>query len=189
MRETMERWEREGGVKFLEKIGIKRGQKVLDFGARVGHYSIPAAFVVGKSGMVYALDKEKRELDELRLKARCLDLENLEIIPTNGIVRLDFKDESIDVVLLYDVLHYLQKGERETLYRETHRVLKADGFVSIYPKHVIEDHPLDQFRELHIDDVRKEIQDHNFRFQEKYCGSISHDDFLNEGCVLNFVKS
>lgn len=184
----MEKWERDGGVKFLKKIGIKSKHVVLDFGARVGHYSIPAACVVGTSGRVYAVDKEQQELDELSRKARRLNLNNLEIIPTSGIVTFDFKDESIDVVLLYDVLHYLEKFERKKLYRETFRVLKSNGFISIYPKHIIEDSPLDQFRNLHLDDVKNEIQDQNFKFQEKYCDTISHDDFLTRGCVFNFIK-
>ena len=121
----MKKWEREEGVKFLKKIGIKTGQTVLDFGARVGHYSIPAAIAV----------------------------------------------------------------EREKLCSEIHRVLKQDGFLSVYPKHVIEDSPLDQFKQLEFDDVKKEIQDLNFNFQEKNCDTISHDDFFNPGCVFNFIKS
>jgi precorrin-6B methylase 2 len=70
MKNAMQKWEREAGVKFLKKIGIKTGQTILDFGARVGHYSIPAAIAVGKSGLVYAVDKEQKELDELSEKAK-----------------------------------------------------------------------------------------------------------------------
>ena len=56
----IEHWEKEEGVKFLRRIGMKPGQKVLDFGARVGNYTIPAAIVVGERGLVYAVDREKR---------------------------------------------------------------------------------------------------------------------------------
>jgi ubiquinone/menaquinone biosynthesis C-methylase UbiE len=188
MKTEIEKWEREEGVKFLKKIGIKRGHNVLDFGARVGHYSIPAAIAVGKTGLIYAVDKAQAELAELSRKAKRLNLKNVKIVRTNGGVTLDFKDETIDVVLLYDVLHYLREIEREKLYREVLRVLHQDGFLSVYPKHVIEDSPLDQLRELHLDDVKQEIQDSNFRFQKKYCDTISHDDFLNQGCVLNFIR-
>lgn len=188
MNDIMKRWEREDGVRFLKRIGITAGQRVVDFGARVGHYSIPAALVVGGAGVVYALDKERRELDELGRKARRLHLRNLKIVPTKDGVALDFEDGSVDVVLLYDVLHYLQRAERETLYRETHRILTADGFVSVYPKHVIEDSPLETFRDLHLSDVKREIQAQRFALCEEHCGSISHDDFLNRGCVYNFTK-
>ncbi len=188
MKDTMERWERDDGIEFLRNIGIEPGHSVLDFGARVGHYSIPAALVAGDSGMVYALDKDPRELEDLRRKAKLLNLSNLEILHTGDTVRLDFRDNSMDVVLLYDVLHYLDKDHRDYLYSETHRVLKASGFLSVYPKHVIEDSPMDKFRDMNTEDVKAEIEDHDFRFQEKHCGSISHDDFLNQGCVFNFTR-
>lgn len=188
MRDAMGYWEREGGVNFLKKIGIKTGDIVLDFGARVGHYSIPAAIVVGKSGLVYAVDKEQQELDETSRKAKRLNLNNLKLVRTSGAVSLDFKDDYIDVVLIYDVLHCLTKNDREKLYRETHRVLTENGFLSVYAKHVIEDSPLDHFKHLHLDNVKEEIQDLSFKFQEKYYDTISHDDFLNQGCVLNFIK-
>lgn len=134
------------------------------------------------------MDKEPGELNNLSRKAKHLNLNNIKIIPTNSGVTLDFKSESIDVVLLYDVLHYLEKREREKLYRETYRVLKGNGFLSVYPKHVIEDSPLNHFRDLHWNEVKEEIQGLDFKFQEKYCDTMSHDDSLNYVCIINFVK-
>lgn len=189
MTTAMEKWEKEDGVKFLHQIGIQEGQAVLDFGARVGHYTIPAALAVGMSGRIYAVDKERAALDELTRKAERLNLTNVQIVRTNGRLTLDFKDESIDVVLLYDVLHYLPRDQREQLYGEIHRLLKRGGWISVYPKHVIEDAPLDQFRHLHWQDVRKEIEAQCFRLLEKHCDIISHDDFLMQGCVFNFIKT
>jgi len=46
----MRRWHQSQGVEFLERIGIREGQVVVDFGCRVGHYSIPA----GKAGKLKA---------------------------------------------------------------------------------------------------------------------------------------
>ena len=66
MNEATTQWETVDGVKFLKNIGLKSGQTVLDFGCRVGHYTSPAAKVVGNKGIVYALDKEQQALDELR---------------------------------------------------------------------------------------------------------------------------
>ena len=53
MKDNMKKWEREDGVKFLKKIGMKTGQIVLDFGPGVGHYSIPAAIAVGENGLIF----------------------------------------------------------------------------------------------------------------------------------------
>ena len=182
----IEDWEREKGVKFLKKIGMKPGQKVLDFGARVGNYTIPAAIVVGERGLVYAVDKEKSALDELTHKAASLGLRNIEVIHNSGEVEIGLENESVDFVLLYDILHYLKPNERKILYSEVYRVLEPDGLLSVYPKHVIEDFPLDEFRGLHLEDVKQEIMNSSFAFRGEYCGMLSHDGYLNEGCVFNF---
>jgi len=186
---AMEKWENEDGVRFLMKIGMKSGQTVVDFGARVGHYSIPAAIAVGRAGQVYAIDREQRDLNQLVRKTEDLNLKNIKPVQTKGHVILDFDDASIDVILLYDVLHYLDKKKREILYSEAHRILKINGWISVYPKHVIEDAPADQFRDLHWEDVKNEIQSRNFQFQQKFCDIISHDDYLTQGCVFNFCKN
>lgn len=98
------------------------------------------------------------------------------------------EDNSIDVVLFYDVLHYLKETERKKLYRETYRVLKEESILSVYPKHCLEDNPIMEFKNMNLQDIKGEIQDSNFVFSKQYCGLISHDDSLNQGCVLNFIK-
>jgi len=184
----VEKWETVDGVGFLKKIGIESGQVVLDFGCRVGHYTIPAAKIVGNEGIVYALDKEQQALNELEQKTAHLSLENIRTINTSGRVRIDLENDSVDVVLFYDVLHYYEKKEREKLYAEAHRVLKQDGLFSVYPKHTLEDEPIMEFRNLSLGEVKQEIQNSNFLFGKKHCGLISHDNGLNKGCVLNFRR-
>lgn len=188
MKNDMEKWEAKDGVEFLKKIGLKSGQTVLDFGCRVGHYTIPAAKVVGNDCIVYAVDKEQQALNELQRKAIHLNLKNIRTINTSGQIQIDLENDSIDVVLFYDILHYHEKKEREKLYRQAYRVLKQDGLFSVYPKHTLADNPIMEFQNLSLREIKQEIQNSNFVFEKKHCGRISHDDGLNEGCVLNFRK-
>jgi len=184
----MEQWEKQRGVVFLRKIGIKPGQTVLDFGCRVGHYTIPAAKIVGSEGIVYAIDKEQQALNELQQKATHLNLKNIRTINSSGQIQIDLENDSTDVVLFYDVLHYHEKKDREKLYAEAYRALKQDGLFSVYPKHTLEDNPIMEFQNLSLSEIKQEIQNSKFVFGKKYCGLISHDDGLNQGCVLNFRK-
>lgn len=188
MSDEMNSWETEKGVAFLNRVGMESGQTVLDFGARVGHYSIPAAIVVGSMGSVYAADKDQEALRELVQKASDLDLENIKTMQTTGEVVLELKSESIDIVLAYDVLHYFKRDVRMTLYAELFRLLKPGSLFSVYPKHVLEDSPIGEFSKIDVNEVRKEIQDACFLYEDELCGLISHDEGLNEGCVLNFRK-
>ena len=186
--EEMDRRKQNTGVKFLEKIGLKSGQVVFDFGAKVGHYTIPAAIVVGEKGMVYAVDKEQDVLNELERKATILGLPNVRTVQTNGEVCFNIESRSLDAVFLSDVLHYLERSVRKTLYKELHRMLKPHGLLSVYPKYVKENHPLDELMKLHTKDLKKEIIISGFWFIREYRGFISHDDSLIPGCILNFRR-
>jgi len=42
----------------VRKLGLKEGQKVLDYGCGIGSYTFPAARLVGDRGRVYASDRE-----------------------------------------------------------------------------------------------------------------------------------
>lgn len=184
----VEWWEGNGGAKFLKKIGLRSGQKVLDFGCRVGHYTIAAAKAVGNEGIVYAVDKESEALNELSRKITAHNLTNVRVTKTSGQLKLPLESRIIDIVLLYDVLHYFVKDERMKLYQEVFRVLKEGGLLSVYPKHTAEDNPLMELQHLHSTDIEREILSSGFQFERRYCGVISHDDGLNKGCVLNFRK-
>jgi len=182
----MKRWEREDGVKFLGKIGIESGQTILDFGARNGHYTIPAARIAGQKGMVYALDKDKAALKELQEKATKKGLKNITLVETDGSPETGLENGSVDVVLAYDVLHLID--HRKELYKEIYRVLRQHGLFSVYPKHNKFDSPGWGLENMTPEDIKAEIEDYNFNFEGKYCGVISHDEGLNQGCVFNFRK-
>jgi len=186
MNVEMEKWERKEGIKFLEKIGIRPGQIVLDFGCRVGHYTIPIAKIVGKKGKVYALDKDKLSLNELRKKAVKEVLENIILIESIGNLKIPLEDESVDIIILYDILHLID--DRKKLYKEVYKVLKKGKLLSVYPKHNKFDSPGWGLKNLTLEDIKKEIVNYGFYFDEKYCDIISHDDELNKGCILNFIK-
>ena len=83
---------------LLEQMGIKQGDTVLDFGAGIGYFSIPALDVVGESGKVIAIDLSKRMLKELRRRAG--ERSNLVMSQAR-----DLGAFTADVILLVTVLH------------------------------------------------------------------------------------
>jgi len=184
----MKTWEEQDGVAFLRDIGVRQGDKVLDFGSRVGHYSIPAAFAVGRRGMVYALDKDSEPLDQLIGKAKELGLSNIKTMRTPARIDVAVENNTINVVLLYDVLHYFALGNRRRLYQEAFRVLKPNGLLSVYPKHTAEDTPAQQLKDMHVRDVEREIRMSGFEPDGQWEAILSHDEGLQHGRVLNFRK-
>jgi ubiquinone/menaquinone biosynthesis C-methylase UbiE len=166
-------------IKILQRIGIKRGHIVLDFGCGSGTYTIPVAKIVGKQGKVYALDKDKNALDNLMKKAKLAGLKNIRRMVTSGELRIELPDESVDVSLLFDVFHryyFSQIDDRKMLMDEIYRITKTNGFVSVWPKHM-------------ESEVRGEIEDANFYLEKEYLETLIHDNKdIETGKVINFRK-
>ncbi len=172
-------WLEELGEKFLRKIGLRKGQKVLDFGCGIGDYTIPAAKIVGVRGKIYALDKDGESLNFLLGRAKRYGLKNIEIIKTSGEAKIGLKDESLNMVLLYDVIHnsyFPGLEKRKELLNEVQRILKQDGIVSIYPKHMIPG------------DIKKEVENARFSFARKFQSVLLHDSCFTKDYVFNFSK-
>ena len=162
---------------LLRRLGLKRGQKVLDFGCGRGNYAIPAAQVVGDYGRVYALDKNHRALDELMRRAAARGLDNIVRMDTSGEVDIDLEDGSVQVVLLYDIFWYfrLHDPRLPRLLDEVFRVSTSDGFISIYPKHVDADRLLEM------------VLSRGYRMRDSYSNELLHDGDLERGRVYNFT--
>jgi ubiquinone/menaquinone biosynthesis C-methylase UbiE len=118
--------------KRLDRLGIKEGQTVLDFGCGPGRYTITAAKIVGETGRVYALDIHPLAMKSVRKKVEKEGLSNIETILSDRDTGL--ADESVDVILLYDTLHEIH--DKRALLEELHRVLKRDGLFSVDDHHL-----------------------------------------------------
>ena len=186
MKNEVKKWIEEDGQNFLKEIGINKGHTVLDFGCNVGHYTIPVAKVVGKESKVYAVDKDSEALTQLMQTAKSEGLENIVPITTSGEFNINLKNESVDVVLLYDILHYINLKERRKLYNEVYRILKISGFLSIYPKHYKLDEPLGELSDTELESLIQEIENKNFCFNSKVFKKLIHDDNYDTGYILNF---
>jgi ubiquinone/menaquinone biosynthesis C-methylase UbiE len=144
-------------LEVLRQIGIKRGQTVLDFGCGYGAYTIPIAEIVGEQGRVYALDKDKEALDALIQKAESAGLKNIVRMDTSGELKIELTDESVDIVLLFDVFHsfyFPQADDRRRLLSEIRRVIKpsASLAISVWPN-------------LAEPEAEDEIKNANFRLE------------------------
>ena len=186
MENTVENWIEEEAEKLLKTIGIREGQKVLDFGCGSGNYTIPVARIVGKKGLVYALDQDKGALDGLMHKAELMGLKNIIRLDASPGSKIGLDNESVDVVLIFDVLHYYyfpRAEDRKRLLREVYRVLKPNAVVSLYPAH------LESNMEPKLEEVRREIAEANFYLESEYSGlRMVHNDNIEEGRVMNFRK-
>lgn len=180
METDIKRWLQTDGEIFLRKAGIEKGQRILDFGCGTGNYTIPAAKIAGDNGKVYALDKDERALSRVEPKARISGLKNIEIMKTAGELEVHLDDASVDVVLLYDVLHSMSIPEvdaRTQLLNEVYRLLKPGGLLSVYPMH----------RDLQ--EVKEEVESAGFNLEKEHDEAIiSYAGEIGKARILSFRK-
>jgi ubiquinone/menaquinone biosynthesis C-methylase UbiE len=123
---------------ILAEVGIKPGFSILDYGCGPGSYTIAAAQLVGKSGKIYALDIHSLAVQQVQNTASKKGLTNIETILSDCATGLP--DESIDVALLYDILHELSRPVE--VLAELHRVLKPNGILSFNDHHLKEENEI-----------------------------------------------
>ena len=112
--------------KELNKLDIREGQKILDYGCGIGSFIFPLASLVGDKGKIYALDKQPSAIKRIEERAQAKGFSNIDTILSDEDTGLP--DESVDVILLYGVLPEIK--DKESLLRELHRVLKTRGYLS-----------------------------------------------------------
>ncbi|MBD3226890.1 MAG: methyltransferase domain-containing protein [Candidatus Lokiarchaeota archaeon] len=122
-------------IKKLEKIGIKSGMNILDFGCGPGSYIIVASKLLQDTGKVYALDILPIAVKTVNKKIKKKHLNNVETI--NSDARTDLPENHVDVILMFDVLHHLKKINQ--ILQEMHRILKTDGTMRITDHHLKEE--------------------------------------------------
>ena len=128
-------WLAENASEVLRRVGVKEGMIMLDYGCGPGRFTIPSAKIVGRNGKVYAADANSSALGRVKKEAENEGLEMIETVPCGSTdVTTGLRDESVDAILVYDVMHEI--GDREGLLKELHRVPKQNGFLSIFPMHM-----------------------------------------------------
>jgi ubiquinone/menaquinone biosynthesis C-methylase UbiE len=116
---------------ILREVEIEPGDSVLDYGCGPGSYVAPLAELVGPSGRIWALDIHPLAIQMVQQTASAKRLENVETILSD--CETGLPDDSVDVVLMYDILHDLENAD--DILQELHRVLKPDGTLSVQDPH------------------------------------------------------
>ncbi|MDD5071273.1 MAG: class I SAM-dependent methyltransferase [Patescibacteria group bacterium] len=109
----------------LSKAKIGENLKVADLGCGAsGHFVFPSAKLVGKRGVVYAVDILKTVLEEIKRRARQENIDNIQTIWSNLEIFKATKIESgsLDAAFLINTLY--QSHKRVEILREAVRMLK-----------------------------------------------------------------
>ena len=134
----------------LQKIGVKEEMQFLDVGCGLGFYSFPASLIVGKNGLVYALDINFDRLEWVANKARKTRRVNIKTIKADA-CKTELPDKNVDIVFLHLVLHDIK--DKSAAIKEFYRVLKAGGKLVI-----------DEGNAMSLEKVRRLAEDGGLEF-------------------------
>jgi ubiquinone/menaquinone biosynthesis C-methylase UbiE len=129
-------------MRVLDEVGIKEGFHVLDYGCGPGSYIVPLVKLVGDSGKIYALDMHPLAIEVVQKLTSKKGITNVQTILSD--CRTGLPPNSIDVVLLYDILHDLENAS--DVLMELHRVLKPKGTLSLSDHHLKEEEIIPRVR-------------------------------------------
>ena len=160
----------------LVRIGVKPGLRILDFGARIGNYSLPAADLVTETGKVYALDKDRDALDELMTNSN--HRPQLVRIDTDGGPHISLPENSTDMILVFDV----ELNEPAPYLKEFQRVLTSNGILVVYLP--IENYRNTARRNAFIATIRST----GFRLVRRVQQAMVHWDWVEEATVYLFIQ-
>jgi ubiquinone/menaquinone biosynthesis C-methylase UbiE len=202
--EKVKHWELNGCVELIKSIGVTEGEYLIDFGCGFGHYTFPASLVVKGQGKVFAIDRNKDILKYIEKVVKDENISNIITMYSKEKTVLNFEDSTINCILFYDILHG-EEIDRFSMIKESHRVLKDNGVLSILPFHFSNYRDKSgKKKKYKIDQLLNEIEDLGFVLWsklenrgvhfEKYHsphyidkGGINFEE-LERGTIYNFKK-
>jgi len=110
--------------KILKRAGLKPGQNVLEVGCGPGFFTIPAANIVGKDGMVYAIDTHPLAIQRVKNKIIKAEITNVKIYNSNA-SKTGLTEQSIDLAFLFGMPYII--GGVQGVLMEMNRILKTRG--------------------------------------------------------------
>lgn len=119
-------------IDVFKKIGLEEGMNVGDLGCgNLAYYAFGSGKLVGKKGMVYAVDILKSVLNAVDNRIKQEGYDNIKTVWSNlelvGATKIPAT--SLDVVFIHNVL--FQAGDHSGLLKETARLLKPSGKLMI----------------------------------------------------------
>jgi len=109
----------------VKRMGIAEGMKVADLGAGEGYFTMPAAIVVGKAGVVIAVEPDLKRSDLIKARATREGLDNVRVIVTKAEDLSGVPSGEVDLAFSAFTMHHFE--DRGAALKEIRRVLRDGG--------------------------------------------------------------
>ena len=118
--------------KYIEKFGIKKGSIVIDYGCGPGMYIKRASELVGKEGLVYAVDIHELAIKSVKKLITKYKLCNVKIRQTLD-NKVEIPDNTADLIYAIDMFHMVK--DYKSFLSELKRIGKPDCILILEDGH------------------------------------------------------
>lgn len=146
-------------------LPVKPGTVVLDLACGKGNYSLFLSEIVGKQGLVYAVDLWKEGLLLLEEQVEAQDISNILTLLADASQDIDIDSDSVDVCLMATVLHDFEEAKQAgNVLRKIKTILKPGGHLAVIEFKKIEGPPGPPISiRLSEDDVDELVSGYGFK--------------------------
>ena len=116
----------------MRGAGIREGQTVADIGAGYGFFTVPAAFIVGAGGLVYAIEPDPVRSERIRTRAASEGLLNVRVLTTGAEQLADIPAGTVDFAFSAFTLHHFRDTNAALL--EVRRILRGGGVFFVWDR-------------------------------------------------------
>lgn len=118
--------------KYLNSIGIKPGNVVIDYGCGPGGYLAWTSEAAGTQGKVYAVDIHKLAIKSVERLIKRKKLKNVIPVLADG-YSCKIEDNTADLIYAIDMFHMVE--DVKSFLDELYRIIKMDGVLILEDGH------------------------------------------------------
>ncbi len=116
----------------FDNLSIKGNDIILDLGCGAGDYALYAAKTISDNGKVIIVDLKESIVNQVYEKAKSQNINNIIPMTANITEPINIDDNSIDLCMLFTVLHSIQDMEkRQNIYKSVRKMLKPNSSFAI----------------------------------------------------------